>query len=124
VLVKAWCSFGALVYLFHESVPRARWCSVSEDMHDFFSLWRYSPNLGHGLPPWNSLFHFGLLDFRHSVRLLGRVNISSQGLYLYTHKYRTSMPWVGFELTIPASERAKTVHASDRSATMTGIWTD
>jgi hypothetical protein len=30
------------------------------------------------------------------------------------------MPWVGFESTIPASERAKTVHALDRSATVTG----
>jgi hypothetical protein len=30
------------------------------------------------------------------------------------------MPWVGFEPTIPASERAKTVHALDRSATVTG----
>jgi hypothetical protein len=27
------------------------------------------------------------------------------------------MPWVGFELTIRASEREKAVHASDRSAT-------
>jgi hypothetical protein len=36
------------------------------------------------------------------------------------HTHETSMPWVGFELTIPASERAKTVHASDRSATVTG----
>jgi hypothetical protein len=26
---------------------------------------------------------------------------------------------MGFELTIPASERAKTVHASDRAATVT-----
>jgi hypothetical protein len=30
------------------------------------------------------------------------------------------MPWVGFETTIPASERAKAVHALDRSATVTG----
>jgi hypothetical protein len=30
------------------------------------------------------------------------------------------MPWVGFEQTIPASEQAKTVHALDRSATVTG----
>jgi hypothetical protein len=30
------------------------------------------------------------------------------------------MPWVGFELRIPSSERAKTVHALDRSATVTG----
>jgi hypothetical protein len=28
------------------------------------------------------------------------------------------MPWVGFESTIPASERAKTVHALDRAATV------
>jgi hypothetical protein len=27
----------------------------------------------------------------------------------------------GFEPTIPASERAKTVHALDRSATVTGV---
>jgi hypothetical protein len=31
------------------------------------------------------------------------------------------MPWVGFEPTIPASEWAKTVHALDRSATVTGV---
>jgi hypothetical protein len=30
------------------------------------------------------------------------------------------MPCVGFESMIPASERAKTVHALDRSATVTG----
>jgi hypothetical protein len=31
---------------------------------------------------------------------------------------------VGFEHTIPASERAKTVHASDRAATVTGKHSD
>jgi hypothetical protein len=30
------------------------------------------------------------------------------------------MPWVEFEPTIAASERAKTVHALDLSATVTG----
>jgi hypothetical protein len=30
------------------------------------------------------------------------------------------MPWVGFEHTIPASKRTRTVHALDRSATVTG----
>jgi hypothetical protein len=30
------------------------------------------------------------------------------------------MPWVGFETTIPASERAKIVHALDRPATVAG----
>jgi hypothetical protein len=30
------------------------------------------------------------------------------------------MPWVGFEPTTPAIERAKTVYALDRTATMIG----
>jgi hypothetical protein len=51
----------------------------------YFFLWRYSPNLGLGLPPWNSPFHFGFLDFRQLVGLLGRMIGSSQGLYLYTN---------------------------------------
>jgi hypothetical protein len=38
-----------------------------------------------------------------------------------TYTHQTSMPCVGFELTILASERAKTVHALDRSATVTGF---
>jgi hypothetical protein len=33
----------------------------------FFFLWRYSPHLGLGLPPWNFPFHFSLLDLGHSV---------------------------------------------------------
>jgi hypothetical protein len=33
---------------------------------------------------------------------------------------QTSMPWVGFEPTIPAFERAKTVHALDRERTLLG----
>jgi hypothetical protein len=31
------------------------------------------------------------------------------------------MPWVRFEPTIPAFQRAKTVYALDRSATVTGF---
>jgi shikimate 5-dehydrogenase len=31
------------------------------------------------------------------------------------------MPSVGFKVTIPAFERAKTVHALDRAATVAGI---
>jgi hypothetical protein len=34
------------------------------------------------------------------------------------------MPWVGFESTIAAFERAKTVHALDRAATVVGILRD
>jgi hypothetical protein len=67
---------------------------------------------------------FFILIILQTVGLLGRVISSSQGLGLNTrqHKHRikaythqTSMPSVAFEPTIPASEQAKTVHASDRS---------
>jgi hypothetical protein len=47
--------------------------------HNFFFLWRYSPNL-------NSPFHFGLLDLRYSVALLGRVISSSQDHCTQTQK--------------------------------------
>jgi hypothetical protein len=63
------------------------------------------------------------LNLRHSVGLLGRVMSPSQVRYLTQtqnkHK-QTSMHRVRFEPTIPAFEQAKTVHALDRSATVTG----
>jgi hypothetical protein len=37
---------------------------------------------------------------------------------------QTSMPWVGFELTIPVFERTKTVHALDRAATVIGAFSN
>jgi hypothetical protein len=73
-----------------------------------------------------------LCIYTQSVGLLGRVIDPSQGLYLNTgqhkhrkthartHTHQTYMPEVGFEHTITASERAKRVHALDRSATGTG----
>jgi hypothetical protein len=75
--------------------------------------------------PW-PLFQF--LDlFAKSVGLLGRGINPSQGRYLHTgqHKHKnkrtqTSMPQVGSEPTIPVFERAKTVHALDRAATVIG----
>jgi hypothetical protein len=65
--------------------------------------------------------------FSQMVELLGRLISPSQGFYLDTghHKHRKSaqtlIHWVGFEPTIPASERAKAVHGLDRAATMTGF---
>jgi hypothetical protein len=67
--------------------------------------------------------------FSQTVGLLGRVMSPSQGRYLHTgqHKHRInaythqiSMLCVGFEPTIPATERAKTGRTSDRAATVTG----
>jgi hypothetical protein len=87
-----------------------------------FFHWLYSP-----LGPWPLLF--SLMIILQTVGLLGRVISSSHGLYLNTgqHKHRintythqTSMSCVGFETTIPAFERAKTVHAPDLTATVTG----
>jgi hypothetical protein len=82
--------------------------------------WLYSP-----LGPWLLLLSF--IITLQTVGHLGRVISSSQGLYLNTgqHKHRintyTKHPClVLFEPMFPASERAKTVHASDRSATVTG----
>jgi hypothetical protein len=86
----------------------------------FFSL-ALQPPLG----PWPLLFSSMII--LQTLGLLGRVISSSQGLYLNTeqHKHRihihqTSMVCLGFEPTITASVRAKTVHALDRSATVTG----
>jgi hypothetical protein len=47
----------------------------------------------------------------------------TQNKRIHTHKHthQTSVLRVGIEPTIPASERAKTVHALDRAATVIGI---
>jgi hypothetical protein len=89
----------------------------------FISLFPVDPtrSIGH---PWNVMFHFSFLVLRVSVGLLGRGISSSQGRYLHrttqaqNKRRQTSMPWVGFEPMIPAFERAKTVHALDRTATV------
>jgi hypothetical protein len=67
---------------------------------------------------------FSSLIYTQSVGLLGRVISPSQGRYLHTGQHKenkrtqTSMPRMGLEPTIPAFERAKTVHALDRAATV------
>jgi hypothetical protein len=80
------------------------------------------------LGPWPLIFSFMII--LQTVGPLERVISSLEGLYLNTgqhkhrinaHTYQISMPCVGFEPTTPASERAKTVHALDRSVTVTGL---
>jgi hypothetical protein len=81
-------------------------------------LWLYSP-----CGPW-PLFQF--LNLYTVGRTLGRVISPSQGRYLHrttqtqNKRTQTSMHRVGFEPTIPAFQQAKTVHASDRAATVAG----
>jgi hypothetical protein len=63
------------------------------------------------------------LNLRQSAGLLGRVISPSQGRYLDTNKNKrtqASVPWVRFEPTIPAFERAKTFHALDSAAIVIG----
>jgi hypothetical protein len=59
-----------------------------------------------------------VIFFTQMVGLLERVISPSQGRYLHTGQYKHRinvhtdiMPWVVFEATIPAFERAKTIHA-------------
>jgi hypothetical protein len=90
-------------------------------------LWLYSPSQTLAASMKLSI-SLQLLDLGQSVGLIGRVIRLSQGLYLdintekpYTHtNTKTSMPCVGFEPTVPASARVKTVHTLDRSTTVTG----
>jgi hypothetical protein len=107
------------LYPFCAECPAVLACNESVQVLHFFH-WLYSP-----LGPWPLIFSFMII--LQTVGLLGRVISSSQGLYLNTgqHKhrintYQTSMPCVGLEPTIPAFYQAKTVHALDRSATVTG----
>jgi hypothetical protein len=61
------------------------------------------------------------LNHRQSVGLIGRGISSSQGRYLtqtQNKRRQTSMPWMVFEPTIPAFERAKTGHALDHAGTL------
>jgi hypothetical protein len=86
----------------------------------FTHPWIYSHLLGTGL-----FFSF-VIFFTQTVVLLERVISPSQGRYLHrttqtqNNLTQTSMPRVGFEPTIPVFERAKTVYALDRAATMIG----
>jgi hypothetical protein len=74
--------------------------------------------------PW-PLFQF-LDPFTQLVGHRGRRIIPPQGRYLYTGQHKqnkrtqTYMPQVGFEPTIQVFERAKTVHALYRAATVIG----
>jgi hypothetical protein len=90
------------------------------------SYWVSFSFTGSRSPLGPGLWFSSCMIILQTVGLLRRVTSSSQGLYINTgqHKhrkntytYQTSMSWVGFAPTIPASERANTVHALDYSAT-------
>jgi hypothetical protein len=87
----------------------------------FVCFWRDSPK-------WARVFSFTMfLDHTQRRATVGRTpldewSIRRTDLYLTTHNIhnrQTSMPPVGFEPTIPVSERPKT-YALERAATGTG----
>jgi hypothetical protein len=92
---------------------------IIEVIHSFIhSSMTLPPFVG----PWPLLQFCNI--FTQSVGHLGWGISPSQGRYLHAgqHKHRInaqqeSMPWMGFEYTIPVFE-AKTVQALDRAATM------
>jgi hypothetical protein len=92
-------------------------------LFSFFFHWLYNP-----LGPWPLLFSFMIIftDGKTpwtSDQLVARPPPKHRITQTQNkHTHQTSMPWVGFEPTISASERAKTVHALDHSATVTGLF--
>jgi hypothetical protein len=114
------------VYYLCTAWPQAYKCSLcsltSVNYKSFFSMAR-QPYLGLGLLV-SSRFH-DHTHLRHNT--VGRTPLDEESarrrdLYLTshnTHKRQTSMPPVGFDPTIPASERPKT-HVLDRTATGIG----
>jgi hypothetical protein len=89
----------------------------------YICLWLYSPLLDLG-----RLYSFLIL---YTVGRAPRMGDQHVARPLPTHRTtqiqnkrkQTSMPWGGFEPAIPAFERAKTVHALDRVATVIGFGT-
>jgi hypothetical protein len=79
-------------------------------------------------PLWALAVFFSSLLYTQSAGLLGRGDQPVARLLparrttqTQNKRTQTSMPGVGFEPTIPAFERAKTVHDLDRAATVIGI---
>jgi hypothetical protein len=95
-------------------------------LEGFFSPLSLQPNLGLG--HFHETFHFTPVTRSRTVgktpwlgdQLVARpLPVHKYKKMHSEHKHQTSMPKVGFEPMITASEGVKTVHALDHSATMT-----
>jgi hypothetical protein len=98
------------------------WPNVQQDANFLFFLSCGSTVL---LDPGRLTYRRFLEPFRHMVGLLGRVISPSQGLYLHRTtqhgKTRTNIHALsGIRTHDPRNQPAKT-HASDRTATVTGL---
>jgi hypothetical protein len=78
-------------------------------------LWLYSP-----YGPWPLFQLLNLMHSRYDSLDGGSALIKATAYTQNNKRTQTPMPWVGFEPTIPVFERAKTVHALDRTATLIG----
>jgi hypothetical protein len=94
--------YGGHLYFFFPPALRSPWALASAfQFHDHFT---------DGRTPWTS-------DQLVARPLPKHRTTQTQNKHRDTP---TSMPCVGFEHTIPAFERTKTVHALDRSANVIG----
>jgi hypothetical protein len=82
-----------ILYDFHQSLHANVWIlTLSNSLFTYYYCYYYYFFFGTKTPIWalvylhETPFHFGFLDLRQSVGLLGRVISSSQGLYLYTNR--------------------------------------
>jgi hypothetical protein len=107
--------------------------SLSEDLRSFLRVsWAQLTTAtlrayGRWSPWWTlaSVLHFlNQIDSRQHP-LGGGSARRKADTYTWQHKHnkrrQTSIPCVGFETTTPVFERAKTVHALDRAATVIGL---
>jgi hypothetical protein len=82
--------------------------------------WLYSPLLGHGLFCFcNHFYTDGSIPWK-SDQPVARPLPTHKTTQTQNKRTQTSMSWMGFEPTIRTFERAKTVHALDRAATVIG----
>jgi hypothetical protein len=116
------CKICALFYHFYRlSYYYYYYIFIAYDLWDIFSHSATAPS-GPGPPHYRGF----TITLRHTT--LGRTpldewSVCRRHFYLTTHnthERQTSMPKVGFELTIPASERRQT-HILDRAATGIGL---
>jgi hypothetical protein len=94
--------------------------SISEVKNIFIHPWLYRP-----LSDLGRFFSFLILYTVGKTPWTGDQPVASslpthRTIQIQNKRTQTSMPWVGFEPTIPAFQRAKRVHALDREATVTG----
>jgi hypothetical protein len=109
-------------YMHKRDITTLRHRSSVLPLHSSVSLQALQPFLG----PW-PLFQF--LDvFTRTVslwtsdHLVARLLPTNKTAYTKHKHIQTSLPQVGFEPTTPVFEPAKSVHASDRAATVIGYF--